>query len=72
MPLVHMHKFHEMAVIAGSMNSALYAVPTSLRFNSAYKCAKRTRASQHFLSYKRKRNEVVKLMRKAKRNSFEV
>ena len=33
----------------------------------AYKSAKRIGASQHFLSYKRKRNEVVKLMKKAKR-----
>ena len=35
------------------------------------KCAKRTGASQHFLSYKRKRNEVVKLMKKAKRKFFQ-
>ena len=38
--------------------------------NLAYKCAKRTGASQHFLSYKCKRNEVDKLMRKAKRKFF--
>ena len=38
--------------------------------NVAYKRAKRTGASQLFLSYKRKRNEVVKLMRKAKRKFF--
>ena len=31
---------------------------------------KRTGASQHFLSYKCKRNKVVKLMRKAKRKFF--
>ena len=37
----------------------------------AYKSAKKTGASQHFLSYKRKRNEVVKLMKKAKRKFFQ-
>ena len=39
--------------------------------NLAYKRAKKTDVSQHFLLYKRKRNEVVKLMRKAKINFFQ-